>query len=181
MMSLLNNLFVSFHFWIIKQLNWIGSFLPPLALRLLLAWEYWEAGVNKFNGQNWFASVQDKFLYPFNMIPVEINWQIAMWFELVGAIALVLGLATRFFSFSLIILTVVAIASVHWPEQWNTWSELLTGYTMTDKGFGDYKLPLIFLIMLLPLLFTGPGKLSLDYLIWRRLSRPTYDPNDIHK
>lgn len=87
----------------------------------------------------------------------------ATFFEIVGAAALVLGLATRFFSVSLIILTIVAIASVHWPDSWNTLSELWQGYAISDKGFGNYKLPLLLLIMLLPLLFNGAGRLSVDH------------------
>ena len=78
------------------------------------------------------------------------------------------GLATRFFSLSLIILTIVANAAVHWPAEWNTLSELLTGYRITDKagdGFGNYKLPLLFIIMLIPLVLIGAGKFSLDHLI----------------
>lgn len=85
--------------------------------------------------------------------------------------ALAFGLATRFFSISLIILTIVAIASVHWPENWVTLNELVKGYRIVDEngdGFGNYKLPMIYLVMLLPLLFGGAGKLSIDYLISKR-------------
>ena len=92
----------------------------------------------------------------------------ATFFEIVGAFALAFGIATRFFSISLIILTVVAIASVHWPDQWSTLSELLKGYRIIDEnedGFGNYKLPLIYIVMFLPLLFGGAGRFSLDYLI----------------
>jgi len=84
---------------------------------------------------------------------------------------LVLGLATRFFSVSLIILTIVAIAAVHWPSEWNSLSQLLAGYRIIDEqgdGLGNYKLPVIFLVMFLPILFSGAGKLSLDYWIYRQ-------------
>ena len=36
------------------------------------------------------------------------------------------------------------------------------------RGYGNFKLPLIFVAMLLPLVFTGAGRLSLDELIRRR-------------
>jgi putative oxidoreductase len=94
-----------------------------------------------------------------------------MWFELAGAAALVIGLATRFFAVALMILTVVAIAAVHWPEHWDTLNELWTGYRIIDEkgdGYGNYKLPLIYLIMFLPLVFGGAGKLSLDYWLKRK-------------
>ena len=92
----------------------IGLWLGLLALRVILGWEYFESGREKLLGENWFADIQDKFPYPFNGVPPEISWQMATWFELVGGIALVIGLGTRFFGISLFILTIVAIASVHW-------------------------------------------------------------------
>lgn len=138
-------------------LNRMGDCLPQLGLRLLLAYEFWESGIEKLRGENWFADIQGQFPFPFNLIPTDISWQIATWSELVGPIALVLGLGTRFASASLIILTLVAWASVHAGH----------GYNVCDNGF---KLPLIYLVMFLPLLFSGPGKLSLDHLIARRMA-----------
>jgi putative oxidoreductase len=141
----------------------LAPVFPLLALRLLLAWEFGESGYAKLIGQNWFADIV--FPFPFNLLPPEFSWQLATWFELVGAVALALGLATRFFSLSLMILTVVAIAAVHWPEHWGSFSELLRGYRIVDEegdGFGNYKLPLIYLVMFLPLFFAGAGKISLD-------------------
>jgi len=149
-----------------EYLNQIGTFLPQLGLRLLLAWEFWESGVEKFNGENWFMHIQDKFPFPFNVVPVELSWAMATWFELIGAVALVIGLGTRFFSASLIILTIVATASVHWPAEWSTLSELVKhGYDVCNSDGGNFKLPLIYLIMFLPLLFNGAGKASIDHLI----------------
>ena len=88
---------------------------------------------------------------------------------MVGAIALVVGLGTRFFSASLTVLTIVAMLSVHWPESWTTLSELLKGYALSNDGFGNFKLPVIYIAMLLPLVFMGPGRLSLDALFRRSL------------
>lgn len=150
---------------LLAVLNWIGGFFPQLAVRALLAWEFWESGVEKLNGTNWFASIQDKFMFPFNVIPADISWFIATWTELVGGILLLIGLGTRFVSISFIILTIVAIHAVHWPAEWNTLSELLQGYSISKTEFGNYKLPLIYLVMLTVPLFIGPGKLSLDQLI----------------
>ena len=148
----------------------IGTWLPQLGFRLILAWEYGEAGFEKLHGENWFSNIT--FPLPFNVIPPDLSWNLTLTFEIVGAFALVLGLATRFFAFSLIILTVVAIAAVHWPSEWHTISELLKGYRITDKagdGFGNYKLPLLYILMFLPLFFSGAGKASVDYLIRTKL------------
>lgn len=156
--------------------SWLDSLaptLPPLALRLLLAWEFGEAGYAKLTGENWFAGLA--FPFPFNLLPADIIWQMATWFELLGAAALLLGLATRFFSVSLIVLTVVAIASVHWPEQVSSLSDLLRGYRILDEdgdGYGNYKLPLIYLVLFLPLLFSGAGRWSLDHLLARHCTAP---------
>ena len=58
--------------WVTRQLNCIGSFLPQLGLRLLLAYEFWESGIEKLKGENWFADVQSAFPFPFNIVPPEI-------------------------------------------------------------------------------------------------------------
>ena len=146
----------------------IGLWVGMLTLRIVLGWEYLESGLEKFHGKNWFMDIQDRFPFPFSIMPPEISWQMATWFELLGGVALVIGLATRFFSASLIVLTVVAILSVHWPAEWSTWSELLRGYALTDDGFGNYKLATLFIAMLVPLFLCGPGRLSIDHWLRQR-------------
>ena len=147
-----------------------GDWLALLPIRLLMAYEFGKAGLMKFNGTNWFANIQDNFPFPFNVIPVEISWFLATWAEILGAICLVLGLFTRFWAFSLIILSIVAILGVHWPDDWNSLAELWKGYSVSDKGFGNYRIPLLFIAMLFPLMLTGPGRLSLDRIIAKKLA-----------
>lgn len=141
---------------LLKGLDFFGAWLPHLALRCLLAYEFWSAGVAKLRGVNWFAQIHDRFPFPFSQLPVEISWQLVTWLELIGPLALVLGIATRFVSVSLSLLTVVAIMAVHAG----------LGYNVCDNG---WKLPLLYLVMFLPLIFTGPGKLSLDHWLRKRL------------
>ncbi|MGF1546590.1 MAG: DoxX family protein [Thiotrichales bacterium] len=136
----------------------IGAWVAPLGLRFVLAYEFWEAGVEKLRGENWFESIRDQFPFPFNLLPPDWSWQMATWTELLAPLALVLGLGTRFASLALIILTIVAWVSVHAGS----------GYNVCDNGF---KLPLIYLVMFLPLLLTGPGKLSLDHWLSKYFSR----------
>ena len=144
---------------LLETLDRLGTWLPQLALRLLLAKEFWDSGLEKFHGQNWFADIQDSFPFPLNLVSPDISWTLSTWFELIGPVALVLGLGTRFFSASLSILTLVAIYAVHAGH----------GYTISEGG---WKLPLIYLVLFLPLLLSGPGKLSLDHWLRERHLRP---------
>jgi len=139
-------------------LNRMGEWLATLGLRVLLAYEFLESGLEKWRGENWFADIQGQFPFPFNLVPPEISWQVATWSELIGPVLLLLGLGTRFASLSLVILTAVAWASVHAGN----------GYNVCDNGF---KLPLMYLVMFVPLLLAGPGKLSLDHVLARGLAR----------
>jgi putative oxidoreductase len=159
-----------------ERLDGVGDWIAPLGLRLLLAWEFWEAGIEKYRGENWFGSIQSDFPFPFNVVPPDISWTLATWFELGGAIALLLGLGTRFFAFNLFVLTMVATASVHWPMNWQTLQDLAMGYAISDKGFGNFKLPLIFAVMLVPLIFKGAGKFSLDALVATRAGTTPRQP-----
>jgi putative oxidoreductase len=145
-----------------------GEWVALMPIRLLLAYEYGKAGFMKLNGNNWFGNVQENFPFPFNVVPVEISWFLATWFEILGAFGLVLGLFTRFWAFSLVVLTIVAIGGVHWPDDWNSLAELWKGYAVSDKGFGNYRIPLLFIAMLVPLIFTGAGKLSVDHILAKR-------------
>ena len=152
---------------VIQMLDSSAPWIGLLAVRLLMGWEYLESGLEKLHGENWFTDIQGDFPFPFNVVPTSISWQMATWFEIIGGIALIIGLGTRFFSLTLIILTIVATSAVHWPEMWSMFSELLKGYVITDNGFGNFKLPILFLAMLTALLFYGPGKLSIDAFIRR--------------
>jgi putative oxidoreductase len=153
---------------VIRKLDGAAPWLGLLAVRVLMGWEYLEAGLEKLHGQNWFADIQSQFPFPFSVVPAAVSWQMATWFEIVGGAALIIGLGTRFFALSLIILTVVAISAVHWPADWSSFAVLLKGYMITDAGFGNFKLPVLFLAMLIAVLFFGPGKLSLDAFIRRQ-------------
>lgn len=140
---------------LLDNLDGVGTWLAPLLLRLILAKEFWDAGIEKLNGDNWFIDIQGQFPFPFNMLPPELSWNLATGFEIIGPIALLLGLGTRFFALSLSILTLVAISAVHAGH----------GYTISEGG---WKLPLIYLVMFLPLILSGPGKVSIDHWLRQR-------------
>ena len=155
---------------IIGILNPVGDWLMLLPIRLLLAYEFSAAGMMKFNSNNWFANYQDNFLFPFNYIPVEVSWFMATWAEILGGLCLLFGLFTRFWAFSLIIVSIMAISGMHWPDSWNSLSELWKGYAITNRGFGNYRMPLLFIAMLVPLVFSGGGKLSIDSILAKKFS-----------
>lgn len=150
---------------VVPRLNSAGTFFAYLGLRLILAWEFWEAGTSKLSGSNWFSSVQDNFPFPFSVLSADTNWVLAAYGEVIFAILILLGLFTRFAALSLIVITAVATAAVHWPDSWGSLSELWQGYAISNDGSGNFKLPLIFIVMALPLLFNGAGKVSVDHLL----------------
>ncbi len=148
-----------------SRLNSVGQWVPPFLIRLILFWEFYEAGTQKINGENWFAGIQSNFPFPFNHIPADVSWFMAAWGEYLFAILLLLGLFTRFAAVSLLVITAVATAAVHWPESYSSLGQLWEGYAISNKGAGNFKLPLLFVILLLPLIFSGGGKFSLDHVL----------------
>lgn len=147
---------------------WLGTFLPGLCLRLLLALEFLQAGWVKAQGGNGFADAQARFPFPFSMLSADANWALAIFIELGGGLLLALGLGTRYAAAALMALTFAAAVALHFPAEWHSLGELWRGYALSDAGFGDFKLPLLYFLMLMVLVGQGPGRLSLDHLIARR-------------
>ena len=104
------------------RLRSAGDWLWPLALRLIMFWEFWEAGITKLRGNNWFADIpwadwQKGFPWPFTTLSTDLNWFAATWGELLFSVLILLGLFTRFAAISLIVITTVATAAVHWARR----------------------------------------------------------------
>lgn len=163
---------------LMSRVDGVAPWLAPLGLRVLLAWEFFEAGREKLQGDNWFADLGDKFPLPFSLLGADLNWTLATWTELAGAAALLIGLGTRYVAAALWVLTVVAIYAVHWPSDWSSLAELWQGYAISNEGHGNYKLPLIYLAMLLPLMLGGGGRLSIDRLLASRRAPVAAAPAD---
>ena len=159
---------------ITARLRTSGDWVWPFALRLIMFYEFWTAGMKKLNGNNWFGRVEDKFPFPINQLGADLNWLAATWGELVFSLMLLLGLFTRFAAFSLIVITFVAVAAVHWPAEWTSLSQLWEGYVISNKGAGNYRVPLLFAVILLPLVFYGGGKFSLDHIILKVMGRDAF-------
>src|SRR5688572_32706149 len=56
-----------------SRVDGVGQWLAPLGLRLLLAWEFFEAGREKLQGSNWFADLGERFPLPFSLISPDLN------------------------------------------------------------------------------------------------------------
>jgi putative oxidoreductase len=126
--------------------------LPLLALRLVLAYGFYGTALMKWSNisgvADWFQSMN----YPF---PVA-NAYLAASTEALGVVLLVLGLGTRLISLPLMFVMVIAIVTVHLPN----------GFEAGSNGF---EIPLYYLLMLFTLFVSGPGKISIDHLIKRRV------------
>ncbi len=129
----------------------IGTALQDVALlglRWVLAYGFY--GTAKMKWANidgvaqWFASMN----YP---LP-KVSAYLAASTEALGVALLFLGLATRLISIPLMIVMVVAIATVHWNN----------GFAAGNNGF---EIPLYYLLMLLTLFAFGGGKFSLDKML----------------
>jgi len=159
------------------RLRAAGDWVAPLGLRLLLAYEFYSAGAMKAGVDGtpgWFAN--KAFPPPFDWFPAGLNWSMVTWTEIIAGLALLFGLFTRFFAFSLVMVTTIAIVSTHWPESWSGLGQLWEGYSVSrvveDGEYrGNFRIPLLFLAMLIPLLFMGGGKLSLDQLLLQLTER----------
>ena len=154
--------------------------LAPLALRLYLVPVFWMAGTQKIGGiENtieWFGNAEYGLGLPF---PALLAY-LAAYTEAIGALLLLLGLATRWISVPLIITMLVAIFTVHWGNGWAAIADssapevaqrlgaardLLRDHGnyswLTGKGSfvilnNGIEFGVTYLIMLLSLLFTIP-------------------------
>ena len=122
--------------------------LPLLAMRLILAYGFWNPAMMKWGNidgiAEWFGSMG----YPMPLF----NAYVAATTELAGAILLLIGFGTRLISIPLIVVMLVAIFTVH----------LSGGFEAGNNGF---EIPLYYMIMLFTLLIYGGGNISLIGLI----------------
>lgn len=94
------------------------DFLGPLALRMYLVPVFWVAGMNKASGFDnvvaWFANSDWGLGLP---APALMAF-LATGTEIVGALLLFLGLATRWICLPLMVTMIVAATTVHWDNGW---------------------------------------------------------------
>lgn len=132
------------------------SFIPPFLIRIVLAYGFYEPAMKKWNDigaiAEWFGNEDWGLGLPFP----TVNAYLAATTEILGVFLLLLGLGTRIISIPLIFTMLVAIFTVHFEN----------GFAAGDNGF---EIPLYYIIMLIVLIINGPGKLSLDHIIYKKL------------
>lgn len=172
----------------LQHLDW----LAPLAMRLYLVPVFWMAGTQKIAGIDntieWFGNPEWGLGLPF---PALLAY-LAAYSEAIGALLLLIGLATRWISIPLMITMLVAAFAVHWDNGWAAIADSSArevavrlgaakdilqengNYAwLTEKGNfvilnNGIELAVTYFIMLLSLLFTGGGRyVSVDYYLSR--------------
>lgn len=147
-MALMSKLIQSAKF-AIRRLDDISPVID-LAARLFVANVFWKSGLTKI--ANWDSTVYlFTNLYNVPVLPPEIAAYSATMVELGGAVLLALGLASRFGTAALFILNIVAATS--YPD-------------LSDAG---RELHVYWGMFLLIFLLHGPGKLSIDHFIRKKL------------
>jgi uncharacterized membrane protein YphA (DoxX/SURF4 family) len=190
-MHKLAEFYYSIHKAIFPRLQYADG-LGPLALRLYLVPIFWVAGTTKLGGiENtiaWFGNPDWGLGLPFPALMAYL----AAYTEVVGAVLLALGLATRWISVPLIVTMLVAVFAVHWPNGWAaiadsnveevavrldsareilqengnySWLTEKGGFVILNNGI---EFAVTYLVMLLALLFSGGGRyVSVDYWLAR--------------
>ena len=190
-MHKLAELYYSIHKAIFPRLQSADG-LAPLALRLYLVPIFWVAGTTKLGGMEntiaWFGNPDWGLGLPFPALMAYL----AAYTEVIGAMLLALGLATRWISIPLIVTMLVAVFAVHWPNGWaaiadsnveevavrlDSAREILQengnyGWLTEKGGFvilnNGIEFAVTYLVMLLALLFSGGGRyVSVDYWLAR--------------
>jgi uncharacterized membrane protein YphA (DoxX/SURF4 family) len=179
------------HNAIFSRLRYLGG-LAPLAMRLFLVPVFWMAGTQKIAGMEhtieWFGNADWGLGLPYPSLLAHL----AAYTEAIGALLLLLGLATRWISIPLMFTMVVAIFSVHWDNGWAAiadssaedvavrlgaardilqehgnypWLTERGGFVILNNGI---EFGVTYLLMLFSLLFTGGGRFtSVDYFLSR--------------
>jgi uncharacterized membrane protein YphA (DoxX/SURF4 family) len=190
-MNALAGWYYSIHNAIFPRLQYLDG-LAPLALRLYLVPVFWMAGTQKIAGMEntieWFGNPEWGLGLPYPWLMAHL----AAYTEAIGALLLLLGLATRWISIPLMVTMLVAIFAVHWHNGWaaiadssaqevavrlGAAKEILSEHGnyswLTEKGNfvvlnNGIEFGVTYFVMLLALLFTGGGRFtSVDYFLSR--------------
>lgn len=133
------------------------GFIVPLVTRIVIGMAFFHAGLGKWQHMDRAIGFFDSIGIP---LPAFNAYLVAS-MELVGGIALILGLFTRFFASGLSITMVVALMTAHSAE----FAAALSGGETSPTDLVAFT----FLLFLLWLVAYGAGKVSLDTILRRML------------
>jgi len=133
----------------INGLDWLSP-LVSLLFRLWVANVFWKAGMTKL--ASWDSTLYlFEYEYAVPFLPTEVAAYLGTGVEITMPILLALGLGTRFSALVLFVFNYIAVVS--YP-------------TLNEIGIKDHQ---YWGLLLLVPLFYGPGSLSLDYFVRKRL------------
>lgn len=131
-----------------------AQWTPQLLTRLFIGYFFFETGWSKIHNLDAMAERFAGWGIPFP----AFNAALSGYTELIGGALILIGLLTRFAAIPLFINMVVAILTVK-----------MKAVTGLDE-FVELDEPL-YALAFLWLFFSGPGWVSLDHLLWTRLTR----------
>ncbi|HHI94018.1 MAG TPA: DoxX family protein [Gammaproteobacteria bacterium] len=136
-----------------EKLDWLSP-LSILAIRLWVAWVFFKSGLTKIN--SWDSTLYlFEYEYAVPLLSPEMAAYLGTAAELSLPVLLAFGLAGRLGAIALFIFNITAVLS--YPD-------------LNAAGIRDHQ---VWGIMLLVPLLHGPGKLSIDYLLCKKLGCKT--------
>ncbi len=135
-----------------KTINAINTLTPllDLGLRLWVARVFWNSGLTKI--QSWDTTLMlFEYEYAVPLIPFDVAAVLATGVELGAPILLVLGLGTRVGALALFVLNAVAVIAY------------------ADISIAGIKDHYLWGALLMVTFFHGPGKLSVDHFLGKKL------------
>ena len=149
--------------------------LALLLVRFILAYTFFAPAMMKWADIGATASWFEYMGIPFPLL----NAYMAAGTEMAGVVLLTLGLFSRLISIPLLVTMLVAVVTVHGSNGYNVISESLQwtdAYINGEQVSGTvvvlqngYENILNYVVMLLVIVSFGPGKLSLDQLIKKKM------------
>ena len=159
----------------------LGGDLLLLILRIMLAFAFFGPALMKLQNFDyiavWFGPNINGATGNLDLPLPYLNALLATATETLGVLLLSLGLFTRFISIPLIITMIVAILTVHTSgfAVAKELSEIHYVFLNQELQFqtsyqylNGFEIPFYYILMLLTLVTKGSGRLSLDYLLFKR-------------
>ena len=141
--------------------------IAALCLRVAAGLIFFPHGWSKIAGEGGAAAFAADLATNYHL-PAFLG-HLAAWSELAGGALLILGLLTRLDAFLLACTMFVAAFVVQLPD---ALYEVQPGAIKTFVALRAIETPLALLAICLALVFTGAGRFSLDYLLFRGMRRP---------